>query len=103
MKPIALKFQRGGYEFEQVVREGDVAIYGQKRPGQPGAWYYEVVKIRRRAAREAFGVQFEAGEYYPSSEEWGVFGWTYMDFPRAKGWMDTLIASKSKNGVTSLE
>ncbi len=103
MNPIKTKFERNGYVFEQIKRVGDVAIYGQRRPWERENTHFEVVKIRRRSARKAFGVDFEAGEYYPSAEEWGVFGWTYGDLVGAEGRVAVLTASKLKNGVTPQE
>lgn len=100
MKPIKTKFERNGFIFEQIKRVGDVAIYSQKRPEHKVDGHFEVVRIRRRSARKAFGVQFEAGEYYPSSEEWGVFGWTYGDLVGAEGRVVMLTAAKLKNRVT---
>lgn len=100
MKPVKTKFERNGYVFEQIKRVGDVAIYSQKRPGQVSDGHYEVVRIRRRSARKAFGVQFEAGEYYPSAEEWGVFGWTYGDLVGAEGRVVMLSVAKPKNRAT---
>ncbi len=40
---------------------------------------YEVVRIRRREAREIKGEIIVAAEVYPRSEAWGVDGFTFTD------------------------
>ena len=101
MKTLAEKFNRNGFEFEQVQRTENAAIYQKFKSG--GACSFEVIRIRERKEREAFGTTFEAGEFYPSSEEWGVFGWTYVDLVGAQHRLGVLTASKSKNGTTPLK
>lgn len=76
MKPIETEFKRSGFEFKQMWRVGPVAIYGKKKPEWKDFFTFEVVVIREQKAWEAFGRVFEAKEAYPSSEQWGTFGWT---------------------------
>jgi hypothetical protein len=47
------------------------------RLGELGIRKDEVVVIRVRAAGIVFGKEYPARETYPSTEEWGEFGWTY--------------------------
>jgi hypothetical protein len=79
-RPIAKEFRHDGFTFRQIVREGDVAIYEQRWNGcaNPSV-AYEVVRIRRRDAREIKGKLLEAAEVYPRSEAWGVDGFTLTD------------------------
>ena len=76
-RPIAKEFRHDGFTFRQIVREGDVAVYEQTWNGcaNPSV-AYEVVRIRRREAREIKGKIIEAAEVYPRPEAWGVDGWT---------------------------
>lgn len=98
MKTLPEKFNRNGFEFEQVKRVETAAIYRKRKP--QGAWSFETIRVRTRKEREAFGATFEAGEFYPSSEEWGIFGWTYGDLAGAEHQLGVLTAPKSKNGTT---
>jgi hypothetical protein len=79
-KPIAKEFCHDGFTFRQIVREGDVAIYQQTWNGcaNPSV-AYEVVRIRRRKAREIDGKIIEAAEVYPPLEAWGTDGFTLTD------------------------
>jgi len=79
-RPIAKEFRHDGFTFRQIAREGDVAIYEQKWNGcaNPSV-AYEVVRIRRREAREIKGEIIVAAEVYPRSEAWGVDGFTFTD------------------------
>lgn len=83
MKTLPLEFKRDGFTHKQVVRDGNVAIYERTKPehSQP---HYEVVIIREHKARDTGNFKVEAGEHYPSSEEWGIYGWTYGTLDLAK-------------------
>lgn len=84
-KPLPKEFRRDGFNYRQIAREGDVALYEQ-------TWLscaergrsYEVIRIRRR---EGFriGTRFvESAEVYPASKLWGADGFTFTN--RNKAW-----------------
>lgn len=83
MKILEKSFRKNGFDFEQVFRQGNVAIYKQTKAEQPGNIHFEVGKIRENKARDQFGQHFEACESWPSSEEWGVRGFSYFSFEEA--------------------
>ena len=78
-KTIPLLFTKPGFRYRLIERIADVAIYEQ-RFISGGLAAYEVVRIRVREERRIGNSVIEAGEYLPSSEEWGRHGWTYSDF-----------------------
>lgn len=82
--------------YEQIFREGDVAIYRQTKAGQESE-AFEVGRIRHNKARDTFGKHFEASESWPSSEEWGIRAWTCTTLRRAKERAYTMIGSESSN------
>jgi hypothetical protein len=83
-RPLATKFRHGGFNFRQIVREGDVAIFEQTWSGCPDpSVCYEVVRIRRHDGFEIAGKRIEPAEFYPKSESWGVDGFTLTDRDRA--------------------
>lgn len=84
MRTLCTTFRKYGFDYEQVFSQGNVAIYKQTKAEQPGNVHFEVGKIRENKAREQFGQHFEACEYWPSSEQWGQFAWTYNTLPRAR-------------------
>jgi len=79
--PIATLFRHSGFTFIQLKRIGNGAIYKQSKGKQPAA--FEVVRIREYEAYAAFGKEIPAAEYYPKSEDWGTYGFTYCTLEEA--------------------
>jgi hypothetical protein len=81
----ATKESHCGFEYRQLKRAGNVAIYQQTRKGRSPAFSsYEVVILRPYKAWESFGRFFPAGERYPKSEDWGLYGFTYRTIEEAE-------------------
>ena len=79
-KPLPTRFRRDGFNYQQIARQGDVAIYKQSWSGcsNPSVCY-EVVRIRRRDGFQIGGRFVAPAEIYPSSGAWGVDGFTLTD------------------------
>ena len=79
-KPLPAQFRHNGFEYQQIARERDAAIYEQRWGGcvDPSVCY-EVVRIRRREGFQIGARLVEAGEVYPASESWGTHGFTFTD------------------------
>lgn len=79
-KPLPTRFRRCGFDYRQIAREGDAAIYEQRWGGcaDPSVCF-EVIRIRRREAFEIKGRLVEAAEAYPNSKAWGTDGFTFTD------------------------
>ncbi len=79
-KPLPTRFRHDGFDYRQIAREGNAAIYEQtwSRCSNPSVCY-EVVRIRRREGFEIDGRFVEPAEVYPNSEAWGVDGFTLTD------------------------
>jgi hypothetical protein len=81
IKRLPEKFTRNRYQFEQLCRTENTAIYLQHINGRQKG--YEVIVIAvadRKAARVNGRVTWEPCEpyeCYPNSEGWGTYGWTY--------------------------
>jgi hypothetical protein len=79
-KPLPIRFRRDGFDYRQIAREGDAAIYEQRWSGPSNASVcYEVIRIRRREGFQIDGRFVEPAEVYPNSEAWGVDGFTLTD------------------------
>jgi hypothetical protein len=79
-RPLLKKFRRDGFDYRQIAREGNTAIYKQTWDGCPDAGVcFEVIRIRCREGFEIGGRFVEAAELYPNSEAWGVDGFTLTD------------------------
>jgi hypothetical protein len=68
-KPLPKEFQRDGFNYRQIAREGDIAIYEQVWTGRAEpSRSYEVIRIRRRDGFQIGSRLIEPGEVYPASE-----------------------------------
>jgi len=68
-KLLAKEFRRGGFQYRQIARNKDAAIYEQTWLGcaEPSP-SYEVVRIRRREGFQIGNRFVKAAEIYPNSE-----------------------------------
>jgi hypothetical protein len=84
-KPLATQFKRHRFQYRQIARERDAAIYEQTWTGcaEPTP-AYEVTRVRCRGGFVIGGRFVEPAEVYPNSETWGVDGFTFTD--RNKAW-----------------
>jgi hypothetical protein len=87
MKTLELEFNKNGFHYSQVFRNGMIAIY--KQTGFGGEWY-EVIIIQENKEREINGVKIAAGESMPGNESWGQKGWTYDNLTDALSKAGTL-------------
>jgi hypothetical protein len=79
-KPLPKQFRRDGFDYRQIAREGDVAIYSQTWSGCPDAVAsFEVIRVKLRPSFEINGRFVSAGEVYPASKLWGTDGFTLTD------------------------
>ena len=79
-KPLPKEFRRDGFEYRQIAREGNAAIYEQRWTGCAEASVcYEVIRIRRREGFEIGGRFVGPAEVYPASKLWGTDGFTLTD------------------------
>jgi hypothetical protein len=78
-KPLPTRFRHDGFDYRQIAREGNAAIYEQTRKGNEDSAAFEVIRIRQRAGFEIDGRFVEPAEVYPNSEAWGADGWTMQD------------------------
>jgi hypothetical protein len=76
--PIQKSFRRKGFDFKQVKRAGDIAIYEKRHPNHSmPSW--EVVVIQHCPDRDfGHGTITPAHEHMPGDELWGKDGWTCM-------------------------
>ena len=76
MKTIPPIFKKHGWNFDQMTRQGNVAIFARWK--WQGPRHLEVVRIRQH---DGFplpdGTRTEPGESYPSEKQWGRDGFTF--------------------------
>jgi hypothetical protein len=83
MRVLHHSLKRGGFRLSLVKRAGKVAIYRQHVNGA-GTDRFEVVKITTSPARVINGKAIEAGERYPTDDQWGTYGFTAWDMAEAE-------------------
>ena len=76
-RPLPKEFRRDGFDYRQIAREGNAAIYEQRWTGcaEPSVCY-EVIRIRRREGFQIGGRFDGPAEVYPASKLWGTDGFT---------------------------
>jgi hypothetical protein len=76
-KPLKEEFRLDGFNYRQIAREGDAAIYEQTWCGcRSPSVSYEVIRIRRRDGFQIGDKFIEPAEVCPKSEAWGMDGFT---------------------------
>jgi hypothetical protein len=75
MTPLQFPFIRDGFTHELLERHGLICLVKRSKPTH---WHYEVVRLKIRPAEERFGKWYPERESYPSNEEWGTYGFTYL-------------------------
>ena len=83
MKKLEKTFNKKGFTYTQVIREGNKAIYRQDKRDYNSS-SFEVVKIGSHNGYELNGTKIVASETYPSTSLWGIQGWTYQTLDEAK-------------------
>jgi hypothetical protein len=80
-KPLDRHFQRAEFNYKQLVREKDVAIYSQTSRGGSSepVIAFEVIRVRRHNGKKIKGQWVGPSEFYPSLTEWGKYGFTFTD------------------------
>lgn len=81
MNPIPKHFRRDQFDFNQRLDLHPVYVYQKTKVGWLG---FEVIIARERVGRTFKGRVIEAGWAYPSSEQWGVYGWSFQNIEQAR-------------------
>jgi hypothetical protein len=76
-------FTSSGFTHELIEQSGRVCLVRRTKGGRQE--HYEVVVLRwSKEHTWPDGKVTPAGWHYPSSEQWGVYGWTYTDARMAR-------------------
>lgn len=82
MKTIPTTFRSDGFDFRQLKREGDVAMFVKGKPTHTRE-SYEVVIVQIVPTKTICGREVLEHEAMPSASDWGVQGWSYMELSAA--------------------
>lgn len=75
MKPLPQRFSKSKFYFTVLKRVGDVVLLSKKHI-ETGTAGFEVCVVQKHGERAIAGVTISACEALPSSEQWGIKGWT---------------------------
>jgi hypothetical protein len=90
---LPTRFRHDGFDYQQIHREEDFAIYQQTWNDKAHSAAFEVIHIRRHDGFHIDGRFVDPGEIYPKPEAWGTDGWTIQDRDGALGKLRA-VASK---------
>lgn len=89
MKSLSPRERKNGFDYNLVIREGNVAIYRQEVSEKTK--YYEVFKVKTRPERTYKGVIREAHEIFPRNNDFGLTAWSCRTLDEAKEIFNHLI------------
>lgn len=78
VKTLPALFHAKGFNYRQLSRDGDIAVYEQTW-GKSGSPAYETIIVQSHNGRTIHGTFCPPAEYFPPSTAWGVKGWTFTD------------------------
>ena len=99
MKKIEKSFVSKGFEFKQILRDGDMAIYEKRAPGS-NCSNYELIHITSHNGYVIGGNKIPPSEVYPGDSQWGTHGWSYPTLELAKSKLKTKKVVIEKNKET---
>lgn len=84
MKPnirtLAPVIENRSFTFNQVQREGNVAIYSQTSKESDKIVAYETILIKQSPPHPHSKSEFDLIELYPSDPQFGLNGWSYGNY-----------------------
>lgn len=94
-RPLGETYGKNGFHYEQVIRDGMVAVFKQRLAPGRGSLGYEVIVIRVKEESIAFDKLVPCREVAPANEEFGIYGWTYPTLDRAMDKFRLLVLKAS--------
>lgn len=83
MLPIKTMFFKYGHSFQQIAREGDVALYERTFEGRNICYELIIIKNREENVLPSGKVK-PAHEVYPASDCFGISGWSLIKHTELK-------------------
>lgn len=96
-RPLEKDFTKKGIRYVLVKREGMFAIYETFLVKTGSSLGYEVICIYTHDGYTIMDNHMEPAEMYPSSNKWGIDGWTYLkqEYNRAEQKFLSLLKNSS--------
>jgi len=97
MKKLDKEFESGGFKYKQIYRENIYAIYERCYINNIDRKHYEAIRIQSHNGIIIAGNKIAPSEYYPSSNSWGLHGFTCTSRENAYKRIDRMIAESAAN------
>lgn len=97
MKKLDKEFESAGFKYKQIHRENMYAIYERRYINTPNNVHFEVIKIQSHNGIIIAGNKIAPSEFYPSSNSWGVNGFTCTSRENAYKRYDRMVKEDSIN------
>ena len=92
MQIVEEHFEDGTFRYDQIERQGMKALYSQTHKTS-GIQRYETVILRvKKAGIAPGGYDIPEREAYPTSREWGLYGWTFYTLSEARRDYERLVS-----------
>lgn len=95
LKQLDKKFTHLKFEFSQICREGDFAIYSRKYFDSENV-HFEVVRVLSHNGYAIGGEIYPPSEYYPSANSWGTDGFTCVSRAAAYKRLEKMMENDKK-------
>lgn len=81
MNILPINLRKNGFDYTQILRQGNKAIYEQTYTEIVA--YYEVFKIRTQPEKILRGNLIQSGEVFPGNEDFGKTAWSFKTLAKA--------------------
>jgi len=95
MLPLEFPFERDRFRHELIGRTGQVYLV-ERTSLATGSRHWEVVIVLRCRSHVLAGVAYPAREGYPTTKQWGRYGWTFTERSQAERKMAELALTYSR-------
>lgn len=101
-KILEKNFRSDSFDFEQICRENNVAIYKKSKRGIDGPIEsFETVLIDRHDGFEIAGNVVEPAEVYPPNSAWGKHAWSHKTLEAAQTKFEWLKQNVNEDKFTA--
>jgi hypothetical protein len=94
MRSLPATSRSADFDFQQLRREGDIAIFVKQKPPFKFKRYEVVIIQKRDAYTWPNGQTTLAHEAMPSSRDWGKYPWTYRTLEDCESRFKSLVKTQ---------
>lgn len=96
---LKTEFISKGFKFKQLKRVGDVAIFRRFKSKKNSS--FELIIIKRHDGYTLDNAYIEPAETYPTTSQWGLYGWTFTDLDKCEDRFQKLLKTEERRSKES--